>query len=69
MLKKELVFVFEGENDAMAINLNNFFALNFVDAKREIVVDYGTTERTVTIDNDNDYFNIKDQMLTAVAGE
>jgi len=69
MLKQELVFVFEGDNDAMAINLNNFCALNFDDSKREIVVDYGTTERSVVLDKDQVYFDIKEQMLEAVAGK
>lgn len=69
MLDKKLVFVFEGDNDALAINLNNFCTVNFDDAKREIVVDYGTTERTVTIDDDKEFFDIKEQMLEAIAGK
>jgi len=69
MLDPKLVFVFEGENDALAINLNNFCTVNFDDAKREIVVDYGTTERTITPDNDKAYFDVKEQILTAIAGE
>jgi len=69
MLDQKLVFVFEGDNDALAINLNNFCALNFNDAKRELIVDYGTTERTVTLDDDKAYFDIKDQILEAISGE
>ncbi|ADD68053.1 hypothetical protein Dacet_1281 [Denitrovibrio acetiphilus DSM 12809] len=69
MLNQKLVFVLEGENDALAINLNNFCTVNFDDAKREFVVDYGTTERTVNMNDDKAYFALKDQMLEAITGE
>jgi len=69
MLDQKLVFVFEGENDALAINLNNFCTVSFDDAKREMTVDYGTTERLVNFDTDKAYFDIKEQILTAITGE
>ncbi|PLX71245.1 MAG: hypothetical protein C0602_02355 [Denitrovibrio sp.] len=69
MLNSKYVFVFEGENDALAINLNNFCTVSFDDAKRELLVDYGTTERVVTIDTDKEYFAIKDQILEAISAE
>lgn len=69
MLNQKFVFVFEGENEALALNLNNFCTVNFDDAKRELVVDYGTTERSVVMDNDKKYFAIKDQILDLIAGE
>ncbi len=56
MLNPKYVFVFEGENDALAVNLNNFCTISFDDAKREILIDYGTTERVITLDDDKDFF-------------
>lgn len=56
---KYVFFVFEGENDALAVNLNNFCTISFDDAKkREILIDYGTTERVITLDDDKDFFSI-----------
>lgn len=69
MLNPKYVFVFEDENDALAVNLNNFCSLSFDDAKRELLVDYGTTERTVSLNSDKAYFAIKDQILEAISGE
>ncbi|PLX69651.1 MAG: hypothetical protein C0603_01600 [Denitrovibrio sp.] len=69
MLNPKYVFVFEGANDALAVNLNNFCTINFDDAKREILIDYGTTERVITLDDDKDFFDNKELILETIAGE
>lgn len=69
MLNREFVFILENGKTTLALNLNNFNTIDFDDAKRTIVVDHGTSERSLDFDDKESYMSLKEQIITALAGE
>ncbi len=69
MLNKELVFILENGKNALVINLNNFNTIEFDDAKMSVMVDHGTSERSVDFDNKKSYNDFKAQIVGALIEE